>query len=183
MDDGTTASDSPTRRRRWGKKKTKSASCCTVSLPPAGSCHARQKVHQSLRKVGVYIGDLRPFTRGALVEDASQCCPPLDDLWPGIAALTIDAVRYAATGALVRGQRPRADGPAPSAIREQTGVVREGGGNVGGSCACRARRGKKGWKGLEKEEVETCVSNVLCRQGCRGAREVQVPAGIRQERS
>lgn len=165
-----------------GEKKTKSASCCTVSLPPAGSCHARQKTHQSLRKVGVCIGDLRPFTRGALVEDASQCRPPLDDLWPGIAALPIDAVRYAATGALVRGQRPRADGPAASAIREQAGVVRERGGSVGGSCACGARRGKKGGKGLEKEEVETCVSNVLCRQGCRGACEVQVPAGIRQER-
>jgi hypothetical protein len=81
------------------------------------SCHARQKFHQSLREVGISIGDLWPI-RGALVEDTSQCCPPLEHFWPDIAAVPIDAIRNATAGALSIGQHPRANVPAASAVRE-----------------------------------------------------------------
>jgi len=67
--------------------------------------------------VGINIGDLRPI-RGALVEDSLQCCPPLEYLWPGIAALSIDAIRKATAGALLIGQRPRTNVPTTSAIGE-----------------------------------------------------------------
>ena len=126
----------------------------------AGSCHARQKFHQSLREVGISIGDLWP-TRGALVEDASQCCPPLEHFWPDIAALPIDAVRNATAGALIIGQRPRANVPAASAISEQASIVRERGG-VGVGVGVGARGGKTRM-GLEKEQVEAGVGSILCR--------------------
>ena len=50
------------------ERKKKRPRCTTVVH--LGSCHSRQKFHQSLRQVGISIGDLKP-TRGAVVEDAS----------------------------------------------------------------------------------------------------------------
>jgi len=91
----------------------------------------------------------------------------LEHFWPDIAALPIDAIRNATAGALIIGQRPRANVPAASAISEQASIVRErggGGGGVGvGVGVGVGARGGKTRMGLEKEQVEACVGSILCR--------------------
>jgi hypothetical protein len=74
----------------------------------------------------------------------------LEHFWPDIAALPIDAIRNATAGALIIGQRPRANVPAASAISEQASIVRErgGGGAVSVSVSVSVSVpvvGRRGW--------------------------------------